>query len=106
MNELKRLLSFVRRAVDDYGMINDGDVIAVGVSGGKDSLALLKTLAEMRRFYPKKYEVKAITIDMGFEGSNFSTIEDYCNVIVEQHLQKHGTVAKSDYSGTNYSCLN
>ena len=48
MNEMKRLLSFVRRAVDDYSMIEDGDVIAVGVSGGKDSLTLLETLAAMR----------------------------------------------------------
>ena len=79
MNELKRLLSFVRRAVDDYNMIEDGDVIAVGVSGGKDSLTLLKTLAEMRRFYPKRFEVKAITINMGFPGSDFSTIQKYCD---------------------------
>ena len=79
MNELKRLLSFVRRAVDDYEMIDEGDVIAVGVSGGKDSLALLYALAEMRRFYPKKYEVKAITVDMGFEGSDFSPIVKFCS---------------------------
>ena len=78
MNELKRLLSFVRRAVDDYEMIEEGDVIAVGVSGGKDSLALLYALAEMRRFYPKKYEVKAITVDMGFPGSDLSPIEKFC----------------------------
>ena len=71
MNEMKRLLSFVRRAVDDYNMIEDGDRIAVGVSGGKDSLALLETLAEMRRFYPKKYEVVAVSIDMGFERAGF-----------------------------------
>ena len=45
MNEMKRLLSFTRRAVDDYGMIEDGDRIAVGISGGKDSLTLLATLA-------------------------------------------------------------
>ena len=77
MNEMKRLLSFVRRAVDDYNMIEDGDRIAVGVSGGKDSLVLLETLAAMRRFYPKKYEVVAITIDMGFEGSDFSGLEKY-----------------------------
>ncbi len=78
MNELKRMLSFVRRAVDDYGMIEEGDVIAVGISGGKDSLALLETLAEMRRFYPKKYEVKAVTIDMGFPGVDHSGIEAFC----------------------------
>ena len=77
MNEMKRLLSFVRRAVDDYGMIDEGDRIAVGVSGGKDSLALLSALAEMRRFYPKKYEVVAITIDMGL-GMDYSAIEDLC----------------------------
>lgn len=79
MNELKRLLSFVRRAVDDYSMINDGDIIGVGVSGGKDSLALLEALATMRRFYPKKYEVKAITIDMGFDSADFSPIKNFCD---------------------------
>ncbi len=89
MNELKRMLSFVRRGVDDYGMIEDGDVIAIGISGGKDSLALLKTLAEMRRFYPKSYEIKAITIDMGFEGSDYSSIEQYCrNLNVEYRIVK------------------
>ena len=71
MNEMKRLLSFVRRAVDDYNMIDDGDRIAVGISGGKDSLTLLTTLAEMRRFYPKKFELVAITVDMGFEEAGF-----------------------------------
>ncbi len=79
MNELKRILSFVRRAVDDYQMIEEGDVIGIGVSGGKDSLALLVALAEMRRFYPKKYEVKAITINMGFEGVDYSPIKELCD---------------------------
>ena len=53
MDNIKRVLSFVRRAVDDYGMIEDGDKIAVGVSAGKDSLTLLAALASLRRFYPK-----------------------------------------------------
>ncbi len=78
MNEMKRLLSFIRRAVDDYNMIEDGDRIAVGVSGGKDSLTLLEVLSEMRRFYPKKYEIFAITVDMGFEGQDYSEIEEFC----------------------------
>ena len=78
MNELKRMLSFTRRAVDDYRMISDGDRIAVGVSGGKDSLVLLKTLAEMRRFYPQKYDIVAITVDAGFENMDFSPISKYC----------------------------
>ena len=63
MNETKRLLSFVRRAVDDYGLIDEGDRIAVGVSGGKDSLTLLATLADLRRFYPKKFDIVAITVE-------------------------------------------
>lgn len=72
------MLSFVRRAVDDYHMISPGDRIAIGVSGGKDSLALLATLSEMRRFYPVPYEMVAVTIDMGFPGMDFSGIADFC----------------------------
>ena len=89
MNELKRLLSFTRRAVDDYEMIADGDRIAIGVSGGKDSLVLLKTLAEMRRFYPKKYDICAITIDAGFDAMDFSPIREYCDALgVEYRIVK------------------
>ena len=94
MNEMKRLLSFVRRAVDDYGMIDEGDRIAVGVSGGKDSLALLSALAEMRRFYPKKYEVVAITIDMGFAGADFSKIADFCEALGVKYVVERTDIAK------------
>lgn len=94
MNEMKRLLSFVRRAVDDYGMIEEGDRIAVGVSGGKDSLALLSALAEMRRFYPKKYEVVAITVDMGFEGMDFSPIEEFCKRKNVEYVIERTQIAK------------
>ena len=66
MKGLKRLLSYARRACDDYHMIEDGDKIAVGVSAGKDSLSLLWAMAELRRFYPKKFELIAITVDMRF----------------------------------------
>ncbi len=72
---MKRMLSFVRRAVDDYKMIEDGDKIAVGVSGGKDSLVLLEVLAQMRIFYPKKYDIVAITVDMGLPNMDFSPVE-------------------------------
>lgn len=89
MKELQRILSFTRRAVDDYEMIKEGDKIAVGVSSGKDSLTLLTALAEMRRFYPKRYEICAITVDMGFEGADFSPIARYCeNLNVEYRVAK------------------
>ena len=77
MNESKHILSYVRRAVDDYEMINDGDKIAVGVSGGKDSLTLLYALANLRRFYPKKFDLIALTVDMGFDGMDFSKVEKF-----------------------------
>ena len=73
MDEMKRILSYTRRAVDDYEMIHEGDKIAVGISAGKDSLTLLHALAGLRRFYPKRFELVAITVDMGFEGHGFYT---------------------------------
>ena len=87
MNNTKLLLSYTRRAVDDYSMIEDGDKIAVGVSAGKDSLALLFALSQLRRFYPKKFELIGITVDMGFEGMDFSPIQKFCNELgVEYHI--------------------
>ena len=78
MENIKRVLSYVRRALDDYNMIEDGDKIAVGVSAGKDSLTLLCAMAEIRRFYPKKFELVAITVDMGFDGTDFEPIAKFC----------------------------
>lgn len=87
MEGMKRLLSFVRRGVDDYEMIKDGDKIAVGVSAGKDSLTLLCAMAELRRFYPKKFELVAITVDMGFDGTDFTPIKELCRELdVEYHI--------------------
>lgn len=76
MKETKRLMSFVRRAVDDYGMIADGNRVAVGVSGGKDSLALLSALSILRRFYPKRFELVAISIDPS-GGTDLSELERF-----------------------------
>ncbi len=87
MENTKLLLSYTRRAVDDYGMIAEGDKIAVGVSAGKDSLTLLSALAQLRRFYPKKFELIAITVDMGFEGMDFIPIQKFCEGLeVEYHI--------------------
>ena len=88
--DLRRVLSYVRRAVDDYEMIKPGDRVAVGISGGKDSLTLLAGLAGLRRFYPNPFEVVAITVDMGFEGgSGFSAIAEFCRELnVPYHVVK------------------
>ena len=87
--DTRRLLSFVRRAVDDYEMIAEGDRICVGISGGKDSLALLAGLANLRYFYPKKFELVALTVDMGFDGVDFSAIEALCRELnVPYHVKK------------------
>lgn len=78
---LKKLLSYTRRAVDHYHMIEAGDRIAVGVSGGKDSLTLLAALAGLRRFYPKPYEVVAITLEMGYEDMDFAPVQALCDTL-------------------------
>ncbi len=62
----RRILSYTRRAVDDYNMIEDGDRIAIGLSGGKDSLALVCAMAALKKFYPKHFELEVITMDPGF----------------------------------------
>lgn len=94
MSEMRRMLSYVRRAVDEYNMIEDGDRIAVGVSGGKDSLTLLEVLSEMRIFYPKKYEIVAITVDMGFEGVDYSEIKEFCRRINVEYIIEKTEIAK------------
>ncbi|HHU74019.1 MAG TPA: tRNA 2-thiocytidine biosynthesis protein TtcA [Clostridiales bacterium] len=76
--KLQQLLSYTRKAVDDYQMIQDGDRIAIGISGGKDSLTLLYALSNLRRFYPKKYELEAITVSMGYEEMDFSAVAALC----------------------------
>ena len=77
---MQKLMSRMRAAMEKYDMIEDGDRIAVGLSGGKDSVALLAALAEMRRFYPKNFEVIAITVDMRFDNADtdYTVLEELC----------------------------
>ena len=97
MKEMQKLLSRVRSCVDRYSMIKDGDRIAVGVSGGKDSLALLCVLSELRKFYPEKYDLCALMLDMGFDASetvgaapsDTSEIAELCSRLgVEFHVKR------------------
>ena len=85
---LQKLLSYVRKACEDRNMITDGDRIAVGLSGGKDSLALLTALATYRRFSPAKFELTAVTVDLGF-GADYGALKTYCDTLnVPFHLIK------------------
>lgn len=77
--KLQRLLSLTRQAVDDYALIDSGDKIAVGISGGKDSLTLLYALHGLKRFYPNEFELAAITVDLGFENFDLSPVRSLCS---------------------------
>lgn len=92
---MEKLISRVRAAIDHYTMIEEGDRIAVGVSGGKDSLFLLCALASLRRYYPKKFELTAITADPCFGGSetDFSQVEELC-----RRLQVPYRIRRTDLS--------
>lgn len=75
---MKRMLSLTRKAVQDYELIRDGDRICVGISGGKDSMALLTVLAGLRRFYPQKFELCAVSVSPGYDEMDFSPVAEYC----------------------------
>ena len=94
MEHIKRILSYTRRALDDYQMIKPGDKIAVGVSAGKDSLTLLCAMAELRRFYPVPFELVAVTVDMGFEGADFSEIQKFCEALDVKYVVESTQIAK------------
>ena len=79
--KLQQVLSYVRRAVDDYHMIQEGDKIAVGISGGKDSLAMLYALHGLQRFYPQHFTIHAVTVDLGFGNLDLSRIEEICRTL-------------------------
>ena len=75
---MQKLLGQLRRCIDDYHMIEAGDRIAVGASGGKDSLTLLVLLAELRKYYPKPFVLEALSIDMGLGGMDFAPVAQLC----------------------------
>lgn len=88
---MQQVYSLVRRAVDDYHMIEDGDRIAVGISGGKDSLTLLYALCGLRSFYPQRFAVHAVTVDLGFDNLNLDGIQTLC-----EELDVPYTIVKTD----------
>jgi len=89
--KLQQMLSYVRSAIDDYHMIEEGDNIAIGISGGKDSLTLLYALHGLMRFYPKKFSIHGVTVDLGFDNLNLDRIKNLC-----KDLDVEYTIVKTD----------
>lgn len=92
--KLQRLLSLTRQAIDDYQMIQTGDHIMLGISGGKDSLTLLYALSSLKKFYPNKFELSAITVDLGFEGFDLSPIKVLCEALDVPFTAVHTEIGK------------
>ena len=76
--KLQRLFSLTRQAIDDYQMIEEGDRSAIGISGGKDSLTLLYAFQGLQKFYPKHFELEAVTVDLGYPDFNLEPIRQLC----------------------------
>lgn len=85
---MQRMLSYIRKAIDDYSMIEDGDKIAVGLSGGKDSITLLMGLKALQRFYDKKFDLIAISVNPGFDFFNSKFLQATCDRIGVQYVEE------------------
>ena len=85
---MQRMLSYIRKAIDDYSMIEDEDKIAVGLSGGKDSITLLMGLKALQRFYDKKFDLIAISVNPGFDFFNSEFLQATCKRIGVQYVEE------------------
>ena len=85
--KLQQLYSYTRKAIDHYQLIESGDKIAIGISGGKDSLTLLYALSGLRRFYPQKFDLVAVTVDLGYENFDLTAVSKLCHDLdVSYHI--------------------
>ena len=91
---MQKILGYMRKAIDNYEMIQDGDKIAVALSGGKDSITMLMSLKNLQRFYPKKFDIIAVTINPGFANFDVAFLEDLCKnlevpfIVEDGHMQE------------------
>ena len=86
---LQKLFSYTRQAINDFQMVQDGDKIAIGVSGGKDSLALLYALTGLQKFIPEKIQLVAVTADLGFGEFKTESVKELCKKLeIEYHVVK------------------
>ncbi len=100
--KLQKLLSLTRKAIDDYNMIQEGDHIAVGVSGGKDSLTLLMALHRLQQFYPKKFTISAITVDLGYDSAcDLTQISNLCASLSVPYVIEKTSIASIIFKERN-----
>lgn len=91
---MQKILGYMRKAIDNYNMIEEGNKIAVALSGGKDSVTMLMGLKNLQRFYPKKFDIIAVTINPGFEGFDTDLLKNICKnidvplVIEDGHMKE------------------
>ena len=83
---MKKVLGCIRRACEDFHLIEDGDIVAVGVSGGKDSLLLLYALSLYRKFAPQRFELKGLTLTMGLEPFDTSKVAALCEKLGVEYI--------------------
>lgn len=85
---MQKMLSYIRKAIDDYKMIEDGDKIAVGLSGGKDSITLLMSLKALQRFYSKKFEIIAVSVNPGFNFFDSNFLKKVCDDVGVEFVEE------------------
>ena len=91
---INKLAGHVRRCVDDYNMIENGETIAIGVSGGKDSLTLLYALASLQKYHPSNFKLHVVTLDMGIKGMDFTPVKDICKKLDVPFTLKFSDIAR------------
>ena len=89
---MQKILSYLRKAIEHYNMIDEGDKIAVALSGGKDSITLLMGLKALQRFYPKQFDLIAISVNPGFEFFNSSFLEKTCKDIGVDYIEAKSNI--------------
>jgi tRNA(Ile)-lysidine synthase TilS/MesJ len=103
VSNIKKLLGQTRKAIEDYNMIQEGDRIAVGVSGGKDSLALLVLLKQLQSFFPTKFELEAVTLTMGIGEFDLNPVKELCKRIDVNYTIEETVIGQIVFEARNES---
>ena len=90
--QIQKILSYMRKAIDDYSMIQEGDKIAVGLSGGKDSITMLMGLKELQRFYPHSFSIVAVSVNPGFPFFDTAFLQSTCDTIGVEYVEKESHI--------------